>query len=156
MIKYCAEGAILTLGGAYGVEDGGESPVYCDEVRPGPNIEIKHKPKVISEENVSLQLRANMMLTLARELDQILMKDSLSNLKSLNTMTIYGVTFGYHTFHLIMKLSVSFGKRTTETSVRFAAQDSEPWAIDASISYVLSRMKANSTVSPSPGPEDHP
>ena len=73
MVKVDSERALLTLGGSCGEQtedDLEQSPVYSDEVRAPSNIELKHKLKE-DERSVELQLRADMMLCLARELEKM-------------------------------------------------------------------------------------
>lgn len=152
---------ILTLGGAYGgneeeEEDNNEeednqviSPVYQDEVRAGSTIEIKHRPRD-REQDIVFQLRANMILGLSKELYKLLENDTLSNLYELNKMSMYGMTFGYHSPLSIFKETVDFTKQKIETRLRYTAPTSHSWAVDASISYVLQRMKAKSSPTPEP------
>ena len=147
--------AVLTLGlgGACGVvgdedtdDDTESSTVYGDEVRSGLE-DVKH---------IELQLRANMMLCLARKLDNMLRKYSLADLKLLNAMSIYGVTFGYHSLHLLLKLTVDFKNRTTTTKVRFRSGESMQWAVEASVGYIISKMRAKSVASATSTPSTTP
>lgn len=165
LLDYCGGGGgdrsqtIMTLGGAYGVnedEDEDSSPVYEDEVRVGSKIELKHRPMGLTEHDIEFQLRANMILGMSKELYKLLEEDSLANLRKLNTMSMYGITFGYRSPLMILKLNVSFTNQTTETSLRYKELNSHSWAIDASICYVYSRMKAKSSNCPTPVPTPVP
>lgn len=162
LIQLNSENSLLTLGGSCGEhddEDTEKSPVYSDEVRSGPNIELKHKPRE-DVKHIELQLRANMILCLARQLDNVIEKYSLEDLTLLNTMSIYGVTFGYRSLHLLLKLTVNFKNQTTITQVRYKSLNSVPWAIEASVAYILSKMEAKAksvaattpTTTPTPPP----
>lgn len=148
------DNAVLTLGGGQGEVNNDEeeleqSPIYLDEVRAGSNIELKHKPKE-EEKHIELQLRANMFLCLSRQLEKILNKYSLDELKSLNTMCIYGLTFGYRSILLLLKLTVNFCERTTGTIVRYRSSESLSWAIEASTAYIIAKMRAKSVASVTP------
>jgi hypothetical protein len=132
---------ILTLGGDNGANEDEED--NQDEVRARSRIELKHQPRE-TELNIQYQLRANMVLGLSEELHKLLTFGSLDSLMKLNTMTIYGVSFGYRSPLLILKLTVNFSKWTTETSLRYSSSTSHSWAVDSSIAYVVKRMKAKS------------
>lgn len=143
---------ILTLGGDNGAnedEEDNQSPVYEDEVRARSRIELKHQPKELKL-NIQCQLRANMVLGLSEELHKLLMLGSLDSLMKLNTMTMYGISFGYRSPLLILKLTVNFLKWKTETSLRYSSPTSHSWAVDSSIAYVVKRMKAKSLGYPTP------
>lgn len=109
-----------------------QSPIYCDQVRAGPKIELKHKPRD-DPSHIQLQLRANMNLCLSRKLEKILDQYSLEDLQKLRTMTIYGATFGYRSNHLLLKLTIDFQTRCTFTSVRYTSVNSVPWAVEATV-----------------------
>lgn len=142
--------ALLTLGGSSGevVLEDEQSPIYCDQVRAGPKIELKHKPRD-DPSHIQLQLRANMNLCLSRKLVKILDQYSLEKLR---TMTIYGATFGYRSNHLLLKLTIDFQTRHTFTSVRYTSVNSVPWAVEATVAYMLSKMQAKSVDSITPAP----
>lgn len=150
LINLDSENSLLTLNPRDFDEEDTESPVYSDEVRSDPNIELKHKPKE-DVEHIELQLRANMMLCLARQLDSLLGIYSLEDLTLLNTMSVYGVTFGYRSLHLLLKLTVHFKNRTTITQVQYKRQSSVPWAVEASIAYIMvSKMRAKRVAATTP------
>ena len=156
-IKFKSQQAVLSLGGSCGEQEEGDdeqSPVHSDEVRLGSNIELKHKQREM-EESIELQLRANMLLCLARELESILVNYTSEELLQLN-MTIYGLTFGYRSLHLLLKLTVDFRAAQTTATVRYRSNDSVGWAVEGSISYILSKMMAKSSPTPTPPPPPPP
>lgn len=54
------------------------------------------------------------LLALSRKLDLLLRKDTVDNMDNIRIMSIYGVTFGYRSFHFLLKLTTNF----IETSMR--------------------------------------
>lgn len=75
------EATVLLLGGNVDNEDEGTelSPIYTDEVRASSIAEIKHKQSQ-TDSDVELQLRANMRLSLARNLEVMLKQCYLGDL----------------------------------------------------------------------------
>ena len=61
---------------------------------------------------------------------------SLADLNSLNTMCIYGVTFGYRSLHLLLKLTVNFSKQTTTTAVWYRSPDKLSKALHVDLSAI--------------------
>jgi hypothetical protein len=129
-----------------GHEDDNVTPVYDDEHRVRPRIELKHQPQSRdrSAKIISSQLQANMTLGLAKELHQLLLTASLDKLRQLKTMTTYGATFGNRSCLRIMKFTANFVNFTTTTSVRYAEGNSPSWAVDSAVSYLVKRLKPKS------------
>jgi hypothetical protein len=142
---------VTTTTNANDTESGESSPIDTWESRDTLNLECKHTtPK--SDADIRLQLQANMYHLVVREFMEKINTVSITNIESLEKLTIYGMSFGTHPHQdvvEVLKLTVDFSSKKLRYEIKYHRDSLMPkeFIIDGCITAVLDRISKRS---PSP------
>jgi hypothetical protein len=147
VLTYQSQDQNLLVVGSPENENTEESPVLEDEDREDFSFEYKYVTPQ-SEEEIEVQLMANMLLLTAKifiiKVEQLSKSSTpITVLEKINILSSYGLTFGQLKPVVILKLCIDWNKNELSAEKRYTSPQELPHEprVDCAIKYLIDRTK---------------